>query len=423
MKYSHKTLKNGLQIVTIPMPSNQTVTVSVAVETGSDFEDKKINGISHFLEHLCFKGTKKRNVFEIHEAIDSLGAQNNAFTSKEHTSYYAKAHYKHLDDLLDVISDIYLNSTLPKEEIEKERGVVIEEINMYEDLPRWKVWDIFAQLVHGDTPAGRTIIGPKENIEKLTRAQILAYKKKHYVAEATTIIVSGRVDVKDVEKKVTALFKNVPSSKKHQKKVPTTKIGPAVGIAKRKVDQAHFMLGFQGFSLHDEDRVVAEVLASILGGGMSSRLFKRMRDELGLCYYVGADNDNFTDYGWFVIYAGVNKKRLQESVSAIVEMLSDLKHNEVAEKELEKAKESLIGNTALSIESSNALGNWMGFQAVHHEKMSTPEEYYKTIRKVTAEDIIRVAERTFVDKRSYLGVVSDLPKSDEKKLKKLLAFD
>lgn len=423
MKYSHKTLKNGLQIVTVPMPSNQTATVMVLVETGSDFETKGNNGISHFLEHMCFKGTEKRTLHEITEELDSLGAASNAFTWKEYTGYHAKAHWKHLETMLDVVSDVYLNSSFPEDEIRKERGVIIEEINMYEDMPQRKVWDVLATLMYGDQGAGWTTLGPKKNIRSISREDFIEYRKKHYVAEGTTVVVAGKVDPKKVEALVGRMFVGIPTSRKEKKKkVKESQKSPGFAAASKKTDQAHFILGFRGYDLFDDRRISAEVLRTVLGTGLSSRLFKKLRDELGLCYYIKADQLNFTDHGMFVVYAGVAKKRLAEAVEAIVAELNLITHELVPDRELKKAKEFRIGNTALGLEASDDIASWFGFQALHKEKVTTPEEAYKKLRAVTAEDVQKVAQDLFVEKKANLAVVSDSKAVDKKSLIKLMKF-
>jgi len=423
MKYTHKTLENGLQIITIPMPSNQTATVMVLVETGSDYENKDKNGISHFLEHMCFKGTEKRTVFEITEELDSLGAYSNAMTWKEFTGYYAKAHNKSFDEMLDIVADVYLNSTFPESEIKKEKGVIIEEINMYEDAPQRKVWDVLFDVMYGDQPAGWTVLGPKKNIRSISRKDFLKYKEEHYVAGATTVVVAGKINPKDVEKKVALAFKNISKSKKSKKKkVKISQKDPKVKIHPKKTDQAHFILGFHGPDMFDKDKVVTDVLSTVIGKGMSSRLFKKMRDELGLCYYIKAGQQNFTDYGQFLVYAGVAKNRLEEALEAIIAELNLIKHEPVSDKELKKAKEYLLGNTAMAVESSDSIAEWFGFQALHKDDIKTPEEYYKLVKEVNSDDIKRVAKKLFINKKANLAVVSDLPKSNQRKLKKLLKF-
>ena len=204
MKFNKTILKNGLRVITVPMKDNPTVTVLMMVEAGSKYETKEINGLSHFLEHMCFKGTTKRpKAIDISQELDTVGAQYNAFTSQEYTGYYAKADFKHLDLLLDVVSDMYLNPIFEDKEIEKEKGVIIEEINMYEDLPHRKVQEIFMKLLYGDQPAGWDIAGTKDNIKNIKRSDFLDYRRKHYVPSATTLVVAGRFD----EKKVSPIFK------------------------------------------------------------------------------------------------------------------------------------------------------------------------------------------------------------------------
>jgi len=217
MQYTKKTLKNGMRIITVPVKGNPTVTVMSFVETGSNYETAKLNGLSHFLEHMFFKGTEKRTCHQISEEFDGIGAINNAFTGDEYTAYWAKAHYKHLPKLIDLISDMYLNATLPKEEIEKERGVIIEEINMYEDLPQRRVYDVLLDLMYKNQPAGRSVLGSKENIRRFKRADFLNYRNKHYVAEKTTIIVAGKIDEQKVQKEIAKAFRKIPTKKSFSK--------------------------------------------------------------------------------------------------------------------------------------------------------------------------------------------------------------
>jgi len=224
MQYTKKKLKNGMRIITIPMKENPTTTVLVLVETGSKYENKENNGISHFLEHMCFKGTSRRpSAFDITKELDGIGAQYNAFTSHEYTGYYAKSDHKNLDIILDVVSDMYLNPIFPEKEIEKEKGVIIEEINMYRDLPQHIVGDEFMKLLYGNHPAGWDIVGTKENIQKIMRTDFIDYRSKHYVASATTVIVAGKINEKDVFKKVTSAFKDIGKWKKDEKEKVDTK--------------------------------------------------------------------------------------------------------------------------------------------------------------------------------------------------------
>lgn len=409
MKYTKKTLKNGLRILTIPVKGNPTVTVMAFVEAGSNYETPRLNGISHFLEHMFFKGTEKRETKQISEELDGVGAVSNAFTGDEYTAYWAKAHHKHLPKLIDVISDMYLNATLPKDELEKERGVIIEEINMYEDLPQRKVWDVLQEVMYGDQPAGRSIIGPKENIRNFKRSDFVNYRKKHYVAEKTIIVVAGKVNEKDVQKEIAQAFKTIPSAKRvESKKVKDSQKEPQVKVQKKKTDQTHFILGFRGLPAKHKQQATAEVLSAILGKGMSSRLFKKMRDELGLCYYVRAGHDSATDHGLFGISAGVANSRFDEALGAITELLKEIKEEKVSTKELKKAQEYLLGSTALSLESSDAWAQFYVFQEVLAKEIKTLPDLTKEIKQVTAEDVQALAQELFVSNNANLAVVGNV---------------
>jgi len=421
MKYTRKKLKNGLRIITVPMKSNQTVTVMVLVEAGAKYETHKNNGISHFLEHMCFKGTEKRSVFEITEQLDGLGAESNAFTSEEYTGYYAKAHYKHVDNLIDIVSDIYLGSTLPSDEIQKERGVIIEEINMYEDMPQRIVWDVFEKLIYGDQPAGMTVLGPKKNILNMKRSDFVAYRKKHYVAQGTTVVVSGNINEAKIMTSLKKVFKDIPATKKHaMKKTKDVQSKPEVSVRYRKTDQAHLVIGCRSFSRHDKRAAAVRVLGTILGQGMSSRLFKIMRDERGMCYYVRATPASYSDTGYFSVSAGVNKDRLEEAVEVILGELKKLKEEAVTDRELIKAKDFIIGTKALDMESSSDFAEWFGFQELCHEKIIVLSEFNKKVQKVTSKDLQELANDIFVDAKLNLAVVG--PFKNTKQLAKKFHF-
>ncbi len=420
MNYTKKTLKNGLRIITVPVKGNPTVSVMAFVETGSNYETEKQNGLSHFLEHMFFKGTENRTLHDITEELDGVGAVSNAFTGDEYTAYWAKAHYKHRTKLIDVISDMYLNSTFPKEEIEKERGVIIEEINMYEDLPQRKVWEVLEEVMYEGQPASRPIIGPKENIKSFLRKDFVNYRKKHYVAEKTLIVVAGKIDEKEVQKEIEKAFKDIANTKGGTKqKTKDIQSAPCMKIVPKKTDQTHFVLGFRGFDAKSKKSAALEVLSAILGKGMSSRLFKKMRDELGICYYVKAGHGASTDHGAFTVSAGVANNRFEEALETIIGLLRDIKNEKVSIKELNKAKEYLLGSTALSLESSDAWAQFYVFQEVLEGKIQTLPDISKEIRKVTADEVMAVAQELFVSKGINLAVVGNIKKN--KKIETLLA--
>lgn len=422
MKFSKKTLHNGLRVITVPMQDNPTATVLVLVEAGSKYEEKKLNGISHFLEHMCFKGTAKRpKAIDISKELDSLGSQYNAFTSQEYTGYYAKSDAKHFKQMFDIVSDIYLNSTFPELELQKEKGVIIEEINMYEDMPHRHVQDLMMQLLYGDQPAGWNIAGEKENILKMERDDFVNYQKMHYLPEATVIVVAGHVTEKDVLKEVRKVFGKLPRGKKAAKpKVKEEQKKPEILINYKKTDQTHFVIGTRAHDLFSKKNGALTVLGGILGGGMSSRLFQKLREEMGVGYYVRAYPDVFTDHGFFQISAGVDNKRIFEVIEAVLNECRNLKHFEVQEDELNKVKECLIGNMKLSLESTDDIANFYGGQEILKREIISADEKAKEIREVTAKQVHALANEIFNDEGLNLALIG--PFKGKAKFEEILKF-
>lgn len=415
MKATKTTLKNGIRLVTIPVADAPTATVLVLVETGSKYEEKRTNGLAHFLEHMCFKGTTSRpTALEVTKELDGLGAQYNAFTGQEYTGYYAKGEASRLPKLLDIVSDIYLHSTLPAEEIEKEKGVIVQEINMYEDMPHRHVHDVFMNLVYGDQPAGWNIAGTPDTVRAFTREDFTTYRAKHYVPEATIVVVAGAVDPKTVKAGVVKLFAGATAGKKgSKKKVLDKQAAPAVRIEKRDTDQTHLILGVRAKPLTHPDHFVFEVLAGILGGGMSSRLFQRIRTAMGAAYYVRAWNDAFTDHGVFGVSVGAGNAQTKDVVVATLEEMARLTREPVGKEELERVKTYLTGHLYLELESSDALASFYGMQEVLTKDMLSAKETAARIRAVTSEDVRRVAKAVFKDAALNLALIGPLEKESE----------
>lgn len=414
MKFKKTILKNGLRIITVPMKESTAVTVLVAVEAGSKYETKDINGLSHFLEHMCFKGTTKRpSSNQISRELDSIGAQYNAFTGQELTGYYAKVHPGHFGKALDIIADMYLHPTLPAHEIEKEKGVIVEEINMYEDLPQRHVHDVFLDLMYGDQPAGWNIAGPKEVVRGMTRDHFVAYRDIHYVAKKTVIIVSGNFNEKKAIKDIEKAFEGIQNKKKIGKlKVTESQDAPRIKLHIKPTDQVHAVLGLRTFGVLDKRNPVLQVLQGVLGAGMSSRLFQKLRDEMGICYYVKTNAEEFTDHGFLSVSTGVDVKRAPQAIEAVCAELSRLKTELVSKEELMKVKDCLVGNMYLSLETSDALGEFFGIQEILHGKIETAEEIEKKIRAVTAKQIKDLASKIIVEKNLNLAVVSSVSDPD-----------
>ncbi|MBU0611836.1 insulinase family protein [Patescibacteria group bacterium] len=407
MKYIKKVLKNGLRVVTVPMKDNPTVTVLVLVEAGSKYETKKKNGLSHFLEHMCFKGTVRRpRAIDISKELDAIGSQYNAFTAQEYTGYYAKSDARHFEQIFDIVSDIYLNSTFPEAEMQREKGVIIEEINMYEDMPDRRVQDLIMELLYGNQPAGWNIAGDKKNILAMTRDDFVNYKKMHYLPESTVIVVAGQVNEKEVMREVNKIFgKTIRGNKAQKIKTKEKQKKPEALIKFKKTDQTHFVLGFRTYDLFNNRNAILSVVGGILGGGMSSRLFQKLREEMGVGYYVRAYNDAYTDHGFFQVSAGVDNKRIEEVINAVLGEFKKLKKETVSEDELNKVKECLIGNMKLSLESSDDIANFYGGQELLKRKIKNAEQRADEIRKVTSSDVQKIANEIFTNNKLNLALI------------------
>ena len=415
MKFKKTILKNGLRVITVPMKDNPTVTALVLVETGSKYETKNINGLSHFLEHMCFKGTIKRpTARDISTELDTLGAQYNAFTGQEYTGYYAKSDAKHFKKIFDVVSDIYLNSTFPEPEMQKEKGVVIEEINMYEDLPMRHVQDMIMEVLYGDQPAGWSITGSIDNIKAMKRDDFVKYKKEQYVPSATTVIVAGPVSEKEIMHEVKKAFGDLGKARKSGKVRTIEKQSAPNALVKfKKTDRTHFVLGFRAYDVYDKRNYALSVLSGILGAGMSSRLFHKLREEMGVCYYIKALPDGSTDHGSFQISSGVDNKRVKEVISAILVECKKLKDEKVSEKELNKVKEILIGGMKMGLESTDEVATFYGGKEVMREHIETPEEKAKKIKKVTAAEVQKIAREIFQNKKLNLALIGPFAEESE----------
>lgn len=401
-------LNNGVRVILVPEKDSLTVTVAVLVEAGSKYETKNISGISHFLEHMCFKGTKKRpKAIDIASELDGLGAKYNAFTSQEYTSYYAKVKKEFLSRAFDVVSDLYLNPVFDEAEIEKEKGVIIEEINMYEDMPARRVQELFMELVYGNQPAGWSIAGDKTVIKNLKKEDFTKYRTAHYVPKATVVVISGSFDEKSVLGFVRKTFGHLPNSRKGTKpKVKEMQKEPAEFLKFKDSDQTHLVMGFRAFDVFDERKYVLQVMADILGGGMSSRLFQNIREELGAAYYVNASADLYSDHGFLAMAAGVQHTKIEMVIKRALEEFSRLKSELVPAEELQRAKDHLIGNFFLSLETSDEIGYFYGGQEILGLPLGAPNEFVKKINAVSSEEIRNLAKILIKEKSLNLAMIA-----------------
>lgn len=420
MYYEKLTLPNGLRVILAPMKEAATATVLITTATGSRYETKKENGLSHFLEHMFFKGTKKRpTALSISEELDAVGGEYNAFTSKDRTAYYAKVDAKHTEMALDIVSDIFLNSTLPAEEIDRERGPILQELNMYEDTPVRHIGDVFEMLLYGEHPLGRDIIGTRENIKGFKRADFIRYLNRAYVASNVVVGIAGNFDVAWAKEVIERDFSGMRTGKNpERKRIIERQKAPAIRLQKKKTDQTHFILGVRTFDFSHEDRYVLAVLSTILGGGMSSRLFMAVRERRGLAYSVHTGTDAYHDAGYLATQCGVEHENLEKTIRVILDEYRRIREEIVPEKELVKAKEHIKGSMAMHLESSDDIVSFLVDQEALKGEIILPEERFAKIDAVSSEDIRRVAEMIFRPERLNLASIG--PQTSAKKLEKML---
>jgi predicted Zn-dependent peptidase len=411
MTFKRTILPNGLRVLTIPMSSFESATVMIMVGAGSRYENKQNSGISHFLEHMAFKGTLKRpTAMEISSLIDGMGGEFNASTGKEVTAFYIKSQADKIELSLDVLSDMLTNSKFDPEEIGKEKGVIIEEINMTEDNPMRDIGDVYERLIYGDTPLGWNIAGEKEIIKKTTREDFLKYMKSLYSPHNITVVFAGGIDDNktiDLAKKY--LGKMIRFDTLSYIKYEDQQEKPKLFIKNKKTEQAHLAIGFRTVKGDHPDKYPLEVLAAILGGGMSSRLFHEVREKRGLGYYIFTSADHYLDVGSIVTMAGVDPKRIQEAITVILDEHKRIQNSKfkIQNSELKKAKEYLKGHMVLGLENSRSVAYYYASQELLEEKIDNPDEIMKKIDAVTIEQIEDVAKKYFIEKGLNAAIIGN----------------
>ncbi len=418
--YKKSILKSGLRVLTVPVKGTQAVTILVLVGVGSRNETKETNGLSHFLEHMFFKGTQKRpNTTDLIEPLDRVGGIYNAFTGKEYTGYWAKVNHKKLDLALDWVSDIFLHSKFDEKEIQREKGVIIQEMKMYLDTPTLYLYDVWEKLLYGDQPVGWLTIGEKENILRFRRKDFIDYRKKHYLAPNALVCVAGNIDSDEINRKIRSYFKGVKSGEAALKiKTIEYQEGPQAFIHSKKTDQTHLCLGVRAHDLFHPQRYAQTLLATILGGYMSSRLWISVRERRGLAYYVRTNSQTLTDAGFLVTQAGVDHSKAESAIRVILKEYQRIKNRKVSKSELQKAKDNFYGAFSLSLESSDAQAAFYAGQELLTNKIISPKEEIEMINKVTAEDILKLAKDIFQPNKLNLAMIG--PFDDKTKFQKIL---
>lgn len=422
MNYKKTTLKNGLRILTIPMSGTQTATVMIMVGVGGRHETEKQAGLSHFIEHMMFKGTEKRPTAQsISEELDMVGGEFNAFTSADKTAYYAKVDARHIETALDVVADIFLNSKLEQVEIDRERGPILQELSMYEDDPRRMVGTEFEKMLYPGQPLGRELVGYRETIKSFKQKDFIAYMKRNYNALETVVTVAGKFDEKKIIAQIKSYFTDFQTGKKAQmKKVIEKQSSPQVHIKFKKTDQTHVIVGNRAYHQNHKDRYALAMLSIILGGNMSSRLFIKIRERQGLAYFVHTSVDTYQDCGYIGTQAGVEHGKVEQTITAILEEYKKIATEKVDEKELQKAKDYVKGRAVMGFEASDDVAMFFIDQEMHKEKILTPQEVFAKVDAVKVADILRVAKDVFVNKKLNCAIIG--PHKNSKKIEKLLTI-
>lgn len=423
------TLSNGLSVILVDTKAFPTLTTLLLVGAGSRYEREENNGVAHFFEHMAFKGSKKYpNSLLISSVIDGLGGVFNAFTSKDNTGYWIKATTDNFEEVIDVLSDMVINPLLQEEEIEREKGVIMEEINLYEDTPYRKVGELFETLLYEGNPLGYDITGTKKSVNSFTRKTFTEYIDEFYRPTNAVLIVAGGLNmvnksgqsIKNYLEIVENKFKKWTDGRKAEF-TPIVEIQdkPQLLVKHKKTEQAHLCLGFRAFSFFDQRKYALSVLATILGGGMSSKLFSEVREKRGLCYYISTGRELYHDAGNMVTQAGVANSldKVREAVKVIVNEHKKIKEGKISKEELSNAKELLKGRLLISMEDSSHVASYLGGQKILQNSIQTPEEAIQKIEAVTYDDVHMLARELFMPEKLNFAIIGPFEnKSDFKDL-------
>ncbi len=415
--YQITRLDNGLTIATAEMPHMASVSLGIWVGVGGRYEPAPLSGISHFIEHLLFKGTKKRNAAQISQAVEGIGGYLNAWTAEENTCFYSKAHADKFEELLDVLTDMFLNSVFDPVEIGKERDVIKEEIAMYRDQPQQYVQELLNETIWPDQPLGRTLTGTEKTLDTISREHLLDFLRKNYIAPATLITAAGNVEHKNVVKSVSRYAKRFPAGTwPHYSAANNDQTKPRICLHTKKTEQTQLALGIRTFSRHDDRRYALRILNTVLGENMSSRLFQTVREEHGLAYSIYSSPSFFDDTGDLVISAGLDTDNVEKTMKLIRREMKQLTTKPISSAELRRAHDYAIGQIDLSLENTEPQMMWIGENLLAYEKIIPPSQVKKRLAAVTASEIRSVASEFFRPERLSLALVSPLKNTGKLKL-------
>lgn len=409
-------LDHNLKAVIYPLKGTEAITVLVLIGTGSRYETDDERGISHFLEHMFFKGGKRyKNAREVAAKIDSVGGDFNAFTGKEYTGYYVKTAKNNVDTAFDVLSDMLLNAQLAQNEIEKERGVILEEYNLYQDTPIYQIgWD-FEHLLFGNQPLGYDQIGTKERIKNFNHEDFINYKKDCYTASNTLIVLAGNITEEEGLKKIKEYF-TFQEDKKARKHSPLQTLAnrKILSLKDKKTEQGHLVMGYPGVAFGSEDDFASRIISIMLGGNMSSRMFSEIREELGLCYSISSSTDHFSDIGVISTHAGVDISRFEDAIKAIKKEYEKAALKGFTKEELERAKNFLIGKLTLKMEDSEEIASFLSTQIILTNKAKKIDRVFKEIQEIQLDHVNQLTKKLFDPQKIALAVIGPFADMEEK---------
>ncbi len=414
--YKKAVLDNGLKFVSHSMPQRQSLALGIWIKAGGRFENQKNKGVFHFLEHLLFKGTKKYSCRKIKESIEGVGGGLNGFTSEELTCYLVKIPARYLDLALDILSDMVLNPSLPEEELEKERGVILEEIKMYKDLPQSYVHELLDELLWPGQPLGLSIAGSIESVSGIKRPDIFSFKEDYYTAANIIVSAAGLLEHDALLEKINKIF--APCAKKELNKflpVKEAQAKPQLKIFNKQTEQTHLAMGFHGCLKRDHPlKHALGLLHIILGANMSSRLFDEVREKRGLAYEIGTQVRLFKDTGAFIVRAGIDNRKVSDTIEVILNELARISSELVEEDEFRRAKEFYLGQLMLSLEDTQDHMLWIGESTASLDRTYTLEEAIAEVNKVALEDIRKVASHVFKENLLSLALIGPLQNQEKK---------
>lgn len=405
----YKQLENGIKLIVNKMDGLMSVTMGILVHTGSSRETDAEDGISHFIEHMMFKGTKNRSAFRISDEMDRIGAQMNAFTGKDLTCYYAKSTTGHAAEAFGILADLFLESVFPEDEMVREKGVIIEEINMNEDTPDDLCLDLLSRAYFGEKGYGRNILGPRENVSGFTRADIERYMKKYYVPDNIVISMAGNIDVALAEELTRKYFSGMTGKTAKRGCVEVEFKGSSL-VRKKNIEQVHFGFAYPSVKRYDKLFDATQILSSILGGSMSSRLFQTVREKMGLAYTVYSYVSSYDEAGVLSVYAGVNTEKYLQSVEAIEKCIAEIKTKDISEEEFVRGKEQMISSQIFSQESTSSQMLLFGKELLYSGRVYDYEERVKRITSVTLDNVKEAVEYNFAEKNRAVALVGAVDK-------------